>query len=468
MKFRFTSLLAIFLLMTVIGIHQSQAQLLKDINKLKSEKSRTKGFSLYKKKVVKRAPSGASNVDEKKVSPKYSQGGAAARQSTKKVAPKYSKRGKASKIRAITPRYSSNIAGRGSDRIVSPKYSKWKKAGKITNVNPKYSIDIAGKGSDKLVIPKYSRSLPGKGSDRVVSPKYSRDIAGKGSDRIVSPKYSQSIAGSGSDRIVRPKYSRDVAGQGYGRVGSPRYSVDIAGKGSDRVVNPRYSRFTAGQGNGKVVNPRYSREIAGQGYGGAVSPRYSRDIAGQGSDKLVIPRYSKYVAGQGMDRVVNPRFSVNPFYTYAYKLPATASGSMVFEFPKKLYQKNRKRNRNGESEWMGPEVAIVSHKRSEYAGYSGHYKHQKKGKHMHPSANYLYAKNTDSEFMRGMMQKASILWVRVHRNQTDPKGVKKKASKLKFDKDEAEIWNNKEREYSHEQNELESTGASAPVEGDQE
>ncbi|MFY0653647.1 MAG: hypothetical protein JXQ96_16500 [Cyclobacteriaceae bacterium] len=378
------------------SISVSQAQLLENRNKLKTEKATKKGFSLYKKKVVKRVPSGDVKTDDKQVSPKYSQNQESFR-SKKRVSPKYSKRGRWKSIRAITPRYSQSTAGQGGDRAVSPKYSRPRRAGKVTIISPKYSRDVAGQGSDRAIIPKYSRDVAGQGSDRLVSPKYSRDIAGQGSDRIVNPKYSRFVAGQGSDRVVNPKYSRSIAGQGYDRVVSPKYSSDIAGQGSDRVVNPRYSQ---------------------------------------------------YVAGQGMDRVVKPRFSVNPLYQYKYKLPATASGSMVFEFPKKLYEKGRKRNANGESEWMGPEVVIIDHKRSEFADYTGKFKKQKKGKKMHPSANYLFAKYNNSRIARDAMQKASILWVRVHMNQTDPKGVKKKPSKLKFDKDEAEIWNNEEREYT--------------------
>ncbi|MEQ9288788.1 MAG: hypothetical protein RIG77_17835 [Cyclobacteriaceae bacterium] len=393
--------------------HQSYGQLLEDRNKLKTEKATKKGFSLYKKKVIKRVPSGERHTDDRSVSPKYSQDREVSK-SDRNVKPKYSRERRGRGVfRAITPRFSQDNAGKSSDRVVSPRYSKKRRAGKITIISPKYSIDVAGQGSDRAVYPKYSKERAGKGSDRAVYPKYSKDVAGQGSDRLVSPKYSR----------------------------------DIAGQGSDRYVQPRYSRQRAGQGVDRVVSPRYSRDIAGQGYGRVVSPKYSRDIAGQGSDRVVHPRYTRFTAGSGSDRVVRPRFSINPLYEYKYERPASASGPMVFEYPKVAHYKNRKKNR-GEESWNGPWVEIKEPKHTEFAEFTGDFKKQKKGRHMHPSANYLFAKYNNSPIARDLMQKASILWVRVHMNQTDPKGVKKKAPKLKFDKEESEIWNNQEREYT--------------------
>ncbi len=426
---KFLGLVIVTLLLGVLCTNESYGQLLENRNKLKTEKATKKGFSLYKKKVIKRSPSGERQTDDKSVSPKFSTGNDAS-QNSKDVAPKYSRRTKGKKIRAVTPRYSQENAGKSSDKVVTPKYSKRKKSGKITIISPKYSQDIAGQGSDRMVIPKYSRELPGKGSDRIVSPKYSRERAGQNSDRMVSPKYSQNIAGQGSDRYVQPKYSQNMAGQGSDRIVRPKYSKERAGQGSDRMVQPKYTQYLAGQGSDRIVRPKYSKERAGQG-----------------SDRVVQPRYTRYLAGQGSDRAVQPRFSVNPIYEYKYRLPASASGSMVFKFPVVKHYINRKKN-HGEEDWNGPWVKIPDHKRPEFAEYTGKFNKQKKGRNMHPSANYMYAKYKNSRIARDVIQKASVLWVRVHMNQTDPKGVKKKAPKLKYDKDESDIWNNQEREYT--------------------
>ena len=438
MKLRFYCLLLITILLGVLSTQNSYGQLLEDINKLKTEKTNKKGFSLYKKKVIKRAPSGQNQTDDKAVSPKYSRKDDAGK-SAKTVTPRYSRRGREKGIRSINPRYSIDNAGSVSDKVVSPKYSRKEKKGRVRIISPKYSVDVAGQGTDRAVNPKYSKQNAGQGADRVVNPKYSKSIAGQGADRVVNPKYSKSIAGQGADRVVNPKYSKSIAGQG-----------------SDRVVNPKYSKSIAGQGYDRVVNPKYSKEVAGQG-----------------ADRVVHPRYSKYTAGSGSDRVVNPRYSVNPLYVYKYVLPRSASGSMVFKFPKVEHYIRRKKN-HGEEDWNGPWIEIADHKRSDISNYDGEIKiktglienykekskkkklsnytgqtaKQKKGSKMHPSANYLYAKYNNSKMTRDVMQKASILWVRVHMNETDPKGVKKKSPKLKFDKDEVEIWNNEAREYS--------------------
>lgn len=421
MKVRVYCLLLIVILLGVLSTQNSYGQLLEDRNKLKTERTNKKGFSLYKKKAIKRSPSGQTQTDDKEVSPKYSRKNAAGK-SVKTISPRYSRRGREKGIRSINPRYSSDNAGNVSGRVVSPKYSKRGKQGKVRIISPKYSINVAGQGTDRAVSPKYSRENAGQGADRVVNPKYSRYTAGSGSDRGVSPKYSRERAGQGADKIVSPKYSRV-----------------IAGSGSDRMV----------------------------------SPKYSRERAGQGSDRVVNPRSSRYTAGSGSDKAVNPRYSANPLYIYKYRLPRSISGSMVSEFPKVQHYIKRKKN-HGEEDWNGPWVEIVSHKRSDisnYGGsmkiktglienykekaqkkklsnYTGHTAKHRKGSKMHPSANYLYAKYNKSRIARDAMQKASVLWVRVHMNQTDPKGVRKKSPKLKHDKDEAEIWNNEAREYT--------------------
>jgi hypothetical protein len=409
------------IILGVLSTQHSYGQLLEDRNKLKTEKTNKKGFSLYKKKAIKRSPSGQTQADDKTVSPKFSRKGEAGK-SVKTITPRYSRRGREKGIRSINPRYSSKNAGNVSGRVVSPKYSRRGKKGKVRIISPKYSIDKAGQGTD-----------------RAVNPKYSNQNAGQGADRIVNPKYSIYNAGSGSDRVVSPKYSTERAGQGV-----------------DRIVNPKYSRYNAGSGSDR-----------------AVSPKYSRERAGQSTDRVVNPKYSRYSAGSGSDRVVNPRFSLNPLYIYKYVLPRSASGSMVSKFPKVEHYKRRKKN-HGEEDWDGPWIKITDHRRSDisnYGGemkiktglienykeksqkrklsnYTGHTAKHRKGSKMHPSANYLYAKYNNNKMARDIMQKASILWVRVHMNQTDPKGVKKKSPKLKHDKDEAEIWNNEAREYT--------------------
>lgn len=202
-----------------------------------------------------------------------------------------------------------------------------------------------------------------------------------------------------------------------------------------KVGSPRYSK---GESRGRFfrVTPRYSQSIAGAGGFRTVNPKFTKDIAGKGGFRGVNPRFSKSIAGQGGDRFVSPRFSKDPgnFGSYVARRPRSASGKgMVFTFPRIQYYIGRTKNR-GEEDWIGPRSPGRT---------------KKEGRNFHPSFAHTGAKYKTSGLLRDGMQKFNILWVRVNGNKSQPKGVYKKSKKLKYDKDETEIWNNKEREYSH-------------------
>lgn len=75
------------------------------------------------------------------------------------------------------------------------------------------------------------------------------------------------------------------------------------------------------------------------------------------------------------------------------------------------------------------------------SGYTGDYKRKWIRQHeMHPSSNYSRA-NQDSEMVRESLRKWNILWTRINRNKEQPDAVTDKISKPKFDRKEAEIWN---------------------------
>jgi len=76
------------------------------------------------------------------------------------------------------------------------------------------------------------------------------------------------------------------------------------------------------------------------------------------------------------------------------------------------------------------------------SSYIGKQKKQKKGKDMYPSANYLTAKHNDSKWVRDTKRKFNVTWIAINGNKTQPKAVKEKPKKVKFDKNEKEIWNN--------------------------
>jgi hypothetical protein len=303
----------------------------------------------------------------------------------------------------------------------------------ITFSAPRFTKGVKRKGIS--VSPRYSQSVAGRGGYKPTSTRYSQTIAGQGGFKPSSPRYSQSIAGQGGFKPSSPRYSQSIAGQGGFKPGSPRYSQSIAGQGGFKPSSPRYSQSIAGQGGFKPSSPRYSQSRAGQGGFKPGRPRYSQSIAGQGGFKPSSPRYSQSIAGQGSNRTVNPRFSKDPgnFGSSWVPTPKTASNEgMVFNFPSRAYKANRIKN-NGEGDYN-----------PKYNGVA-----KRGGKDFHPSSAYRSAKYKNSKFVRNSLQKFNILMVKANGNKTQPKGVNKKSKKTKYDKDEAEIWNNKEREYTH-------------------
>jgi len=206
--------------------------------------------------------------------------------------------------------------------------------------------------------------------------------------------------------------------------------------GKPKIISFSAPRFTKGvKRKGISVSPRYSQSIAGQGGYKPAGTRYSQSIAGQGGFKPSSPRFSRNIAGQGFKGTVNPRFSKDPgnFASTWVPSPKTASNEgLVFSFPSRAYKANRIKN-NVEGDYN-----------PKYNGIA-----KRGGKDFHPSSAYRSAKYKNSKFVRNSLQKFNILLVKANGNKTQPKGVYKKSKKTKYDKDEAEIWNNKEREYTH-------------------
>lgn len=289
--------------------------------------------------------------------------------------------------------------------------------------------------------------------------------------------------------VVKPwpvRTSKDKAGQQGGKYYSPRYTQDRAGQQGGKFYAPRYSQENAGQQGGKFSKPRYTQEHAGKQDRKFTSPRYTQEHAGQQGGKFYEPRYTQEHAGQGYDKVkVNPRFTIRdksknkPVRPRYSKPPAyvtnPASGQRKGFMPTiQLFQPKPRYKQGKESQFFGPSVkpvyrssnSMAKHNKSiesyqkhiAKGGEKGPYhdqtshlvktKKMKKPKNAHPSANYLSAKYNNSASVRNSKRKFNITWVRTFGNKTQPKGVKKKPEKSKFDKDEKDIWNNKEREYT--------------------
>lgn len=74
--------------------------------------------------------------------------------------------------------------------------------------------------------------------------------------------------------------------------------------------------------------------------------------------------------------------------------------------------------------------------------YTGNFKLRKRGKDMHPSAAYLTTRRISSAGLRKAHRKWSIFTTRLFARKQQPKEVKRKTKKLRYDKNERDIWEN--------------------------
>lgn len=168
--------------------------------------------------------------------------------------------------------------------------------------------------------------------------------------------------------------------------------------------------------------------------------RYSKASTPQ--KYAVNPRYSKWQFAGKVDQV-NPRYSRPP---KPVKITGPSNNGKKGFLPSFYISGPPQRYKQAPSAIaMSPPVKSKKSLKSDAkkkSSYTVKTKRQKKGKDMHPSANYLAVKGNDSKFIRDNMRKFNVKWVRMNGNKTQPKAVKQKPKKLKFDKDEREIWNN--------------------------
>ena len=102
------------------------------------------------------------------------------------------------------------------------------------------------------------------------------------------------------------------------------------------------------------------------------------------------------------------------------------------------------------SKYLGPHGGIRISKNmykkgdGDLANYLGPYKIKvaKVKGDLHPSHRYKKTVLIKSDFAKMGYRKWNVFWAGISRNPEEPKGVKEKISKPKFDKKEREIWNN--------------------------
>jgi len=397
------------ILLSVVGIHHAKAQLITDSeSKLKTEKSGFKrSFSLFGGKKNKSGDNGASGQSNPSASPRYSSGSPFSSFTKRKSASPRVSEGRTSLFRSYqnkSPRYSTGqgLAGLKSNRSFTPKYSKGSPfASSRSNVNPKYSVGNNFSRRDTHVNPKYS----------VINPSSSRSN--------VSPRYSKGNTFSNRDLSINPRYSQGRPFTNKDLKISPRYSVGMPFTRKDVNITPRYSVGKPFSSKDKIVSPRYSSGSPFEGFDWSwIKPRYSTN-----KDRFEVDKHkrAKYVYS---DHLADFKGFSRKKLKWADGLEniLTSRSTKSFEGKTKLPRFDPQQQKDA-------------------MAYTGDFKQKwLKDRNMHPSANHHRA-NQDSERIRNSYRKLNILWARVKRNKQQPDAVTDKFTKPKFDRKEAEIWN---------------------------
>lgn len=223
------------------------------------------------------------------------------------------------------------------------------------------------------------------------------------------PRYSVGNIWTAQDLVKNPRYS---TGQPFDRrqfARSPRYSAGNIWTIQDKNKSPRYS----------IPNVWSSQDLN-------KTPRYSTGVIWDKKDLNKTPRYSIGIDWSTREYEKTPRYSAgNPYADYKFLNvpPQYSTNKNRFVIDKRYAKENRIYELNAGS-------------------FTGDFKaNWKNSKDMHPSFNHHNA-NQSMEVVRESMRKWNVFWVRINSNQEDPKGVKEKVSKPKFDRKESEIWNN--------------------------
>lgn len=229
---------------------------------------------------------------------------------------------------------------------------------------------------------------------------------------------------------------------------APRLSVRSPFSGQRYKVRPRFSVGLPFTGRDLARAPRYSgpSPFAGQKF--KVYPRFSGPRPFTRKDYPIPPRYSAGMPFTKRDFRVNTRYSPgSPFAYRKWKVRPKYTGYMSFNLRRMKLMQSIFPNRYissflGKTKYsVKPDLGPSSIRMSKYMGPLK-LKPVKPGKNLHPSYRYKKSVFVANENVRSGLRKWNIFWTGFARNSESPKGVRKKASKPKFDRKEREIWNN--------------------------
>ncbi|WP_109831381.1 hypothetical protein [Reichenbachiella versicolor] len=356
------------------------------------------------------------------------------------VAPRFSKNATYSNTKfKVNPRFTPANAMERRNFNVNlkarhPEESQWKATNKIYIVTPRYSkeatyTNMKFKPRNHSVSTTYTKDRF-KIKPRTIAPTYTH-MKFKPLNRSVSTTYTKDKFKI-EPRTVAPTYTH-MKFKPLNRSVSTTYTNDKF-KIKPRSIAPTYTDTKYRVRTRKSSVPTYTKikykiEPRSESYTYTnekfkIEPR-TTSFTYTNTKYKINPRFSKESTYTKTRYYVNPRFSEPPSYI---KFPAgKKDGHLMFD--------------NSRRHWPMHYSPFAP----EWEGWKT--RKPKKPKDAHPSANYIAAKHA-TPAIRNVRRKTSITWVRVFGNKTQPNGVKKQPKKVKFDKDEAEIWNNKEREYT--------------------
>ncbi len=381
-----------------------------------------KNYGLFSKKL---SASSDRDFGSARVAPKYSAGSPFRRDKYTTKTPRYTKSDPYTYVLNMSPKYSKHQVWSKKDLAVGPRYSDTKTfRSSSIQMMPRYSRHQVWSKGDIAVSPRYSVKKEAKRPLFEKTPRYSK------SDPYtyvlnMSPRYSKHQVWSKDDLTKSPRYSIQNIWSKDDVYVSPRYSVGRPFQGEKYSPAPRYSTHQVWSKDDLTKSPRYSIQNIWSKDDVYVSPRYSIGRPFQGEKYSPAPRYSLDQIWSKDDLVKTPRYSVgNPYEGYKYLNipPRYSENKHRFDINKRATKEN----------------AIIEY---ETPFYTGNYKVRwKNNADMHPSFNHHKA-TSSMKIVRESMREWNIFWVNINGNKEDSEGVKQKVPKPKFDRKEAEIWN---------------------------
>lgn len=415
------------------------------------------------KKVTPKSASGKVSFSDRKVSPRSITG--TRRFKDRKVVPRSGSGGIAFKNKKVVPR-SATGQSKFKDKGVYPRYSRLDKRPDNTRVQVRTS-GRRKKFQVVTVTPRSIRSNPKYGSSKNknrlltypsdVSSTYAGNIKRKGRRAPGSGarKTPGSLQGAKkynlvkvSGRSVRNNSRLRPARKGGKRLVQPGNTPSLfAGKvrmrgrrpsGNEKGVNPRYSAH--GQKRYKVVKVT-PRSIPN-------NPKFKRS---SNQNKLITyPKdvSSIYVGNIKSKKGFKHRTSKNKYISYGgnIKMREPKRPKVGTQFAGNIKKKDPKKQRLDKSDYLKGRskaqwASFYRQKTRKQGDFIGFQKYKpNKEKWMHPSAGYKVGRYKRTVEAKERTRKRNLWLSRVKKNDDQPKYLKMKSKKAKYDPKEIKIW----------------------------